>query len=245
MELTGIQLLLFIVAAIAIGFSKTGVTGATLPAVALIACTFGAKQSSGIMLTMLIIGDFLAVFNYGKYGKFKDVMRVLPPALAGLLLGGVVGGFLNDAQFKFLLGIIISICSVLLVCQEKSGKTIKVPDHPFYHVMVGILSGFSSMVGNAAGPIFSVYLLSLSFDKNKFMGTTSWFFLIVNLLKLPFLIFSWHTVNLGTVKYTVYMLPCILIGALLGVYFIKKINERLFKMLVIIMTTLAAVRLLI
>lgn len=244
MELTGIQLVLLIGAAIIIGFSKTGITGATLPAVAMIAYTFGAKQSSGIMLTMLIVGDFLAVFSYGRFGKFKDVINVLPPTIIGIVFGAVIGNYLNDVQFKFLLGIIVTICLILLIYNELSGKTVKVPNNPIYYTSVGIVSGFSSMVGNAAGPIFSVYLLTLSYDKNKFMGTTSWFFLIVNLLKLPFLIFLWKTVSFDTIKYTGFMLPFIGLGALLGVYFVKKINEKLFRMLVIIMTALAAIKLL-
>jgi len=53
-----------------------------------------------------------------------------------------------------------------------------------------VLSGFASMIGNAAGPIFAIYLLALGFTKNNFIGANSWFFFMINLIKLPLQIFS-------------------------------------------------------
>ena len=42
------------------------------------------------------------------------------------------------------------------------------------------------MIGNAAVPILTIYLLYMGYEKNKFIGTAAWFFLVVNLIKLPF-----------------------------------------------------------
>jgi uncharacterized membrane protein YfcA len=243
--LTGAQIFLLISAAIIIGFSKTGITGATLPAVAMVAYSFGGKLSSGIMLTALIAADLPAIYSYGRYGKVKDVMRVLPPAAAGIILGAIIGNYLNDHQFKLLMGLIVVACLALLFYREVAKKTLQVPQSKWFHIAVGVLAGFSSMVGNAAGPIMSVYLLSLSFEKNRFIGTAAWFFFVVNLLKVPFHIFIWETITLETIQYTVLMIPFILIGALLGFAFVKRINEQIFKWLVIAVTVIAAIRLMI
>jgi uncharacterized membrane protein YfcA len=243
--LTDLQIFLLIGAAIIIGFSKTGIPGATLPAVAMVAYSFGGKLSSGIMLTALIAADIPAICTYGKYGKFKDVMRVLPPAVAGIILGAVVGNYLNDYQFKLLMGLIVVACLVLLIYREAAKKTLQVPQSKWFHIAVGVLAGFATMVGNAAGPIMSVYLLSLSFEKNRFIGTAAWFFFTVNLLKVPFHIFMWETITLETIKYTGLMIPFILVGALLGVLFVKRINEQIYKRLVIAVTVIAAFRLMI
>ena len=45
--LTNIQLLLLAAAAVIIGFGKTGITGATLPAVAIVAYIFGGNCRQG------------------------------------------------------------------------------------------------------------------------------------------------------------------------------------------------------
>ena len=241
--LTAIQLALLIGAAFMIGFSKTAISGATLPAIAMVAYTFGGKLSSGIMLTMLIVADVIGVSYYGRFVKFRDVLVTLPYAIIGIILGALVGNTLNDAQFKLLLGMVVILCLVLLIYMEFAGKKVQVPNNIFVHIVVGVVCGFSSMVGNAAGPIFSVYLLSCGFEKNRFIATAGWFFFIVNLIKLPFQIFMWNTITFSTLQYTLYMMPVILLGAVFGILVVKRINEKVFKNLVILMTAIVAVRL--
>ncbi|NLA85292.1 MAG: sulfite exporter TauE/SafE family protein [Clostridiales bacterium] len=241
--LTWLQFLLLALAAIIIGFGKTGITGATLPAVALVAYIFGGKVSSGIMLSALIIADIPAIYHYGKDGKLKDVFRVLLPAVLGIVLGSIVGNYLDDRQFKNLMAIIVILCVIILIYREFINKDLQVPQSKWFHYIVGIIAGFSSMVGNAAGPVMSVYLLSLSFMRQRFLGTAAWFFFFVNLIKVPLHIFIWGTISLSTLKYTAVMIPFILLGAFIGVAFIKKINEKIVKWLIIIVTIIAAIRL--
>jgi uncharacterized membrane protein YfcA len=223
--LTEMQILILIGAAVIIGFSKTGITGATLPAVAMVAYLFGGKLSSGIMLTALIAADIPAIYSYGKFGRFKDIIKVLPPAVAGIILGAIVGNYLNDNQFQLLMGLIVIASIVLLIYREVGKKDLQVPQSKWFHTTAGIVAGFTSMVGNAAGPIMAVYMMSLSFEKNRFIATAAWFFFIVNLIKVPFHIVMWDTISLETLKYTGLMIPFILLGALIGVLFVKRINE--------------------
>ncbi|MDD3613547.1 MAG: sulfite exporter TauE/SafE family protein [Caldicoprobacterales bacterium] len=240
-----ISLLLLVAAAILIGFSKTGILGASLPAVAMITYTFDAKVASGFMLTLLIIADIPAVLKYGRFGKPKDMLRLLPPALLGIILGAIVGDWLDEGQFKLLMGLMVLVCLLLILYGQIFKKEIKAPDNKLFHIIIGVLSGFSSMVGNAAGPIFSLYLISMSFDRNKFIGTAAWFFFTVNLIKLPFHIFMWGTITGTSFKYTLAMVPFILLGAIVGIYLIKRIKEKHFQMAVSFMTALAALYLMI
>ncbi|NLH58229.1 MAG: sulfite exporter TauE/SafE family protein [Clostridiales bacterium] len=240
-----ISLLLLVAAAILIGFSKTGILGASLPAVAMITYSFDAKVASGFMLTLLIIADIPAVLKYGRFGKPKDMLRLLPPALLGIILGAIVGDWLDEGQFKLLMGLMVLVCLLLILYGQIFKKEIKAPDNKLFHIIIGVLSGFSSMVGNAAGPIFSLYLISMSFDRNKFIGTAAWFFFTVNLIKLPFHIFMWGTITGTSFKYTLAMVPFILLGAIVGIYLIKRIKEKHFQMAVSFMTALAALYLMI
>lgn len=242
----GLEIALMIMAAILMGFSKTGIIGASLPAVALMAYTFGAKASTGVMLTMLIVADIMAVYKFGKHSNFKDVIRVLPPAVAGIVTGAIVGNYItNDHQFRLLMGIIVLVCLLTLIYNEFNKKTLQLPQNKLFHIIAGIVSGFSSMLGNAAGPIFSIYMLSLSFEKNKFIGTTAWFFFAVNLIKVPFHVFLWYTISLTTLKYTLVMVPFLIAGTYIGAFIINRINEKHFKALAIIMTAVVAVSLII
>ena len=51
------------------------------------------------------------------------------------------------------------------------------------------------MIGNAAGPVMSVYLLSMRKEKMEYIGINAWNFLVVNLLKVPFQIFAWDNIT--------------------------------------------------
>lgn len=243
MDLNWTQWITVIIVALIIGFSKTAISGVTMLTIPIIAAAFGGKDSTGIMLPMLLVGDLFAVWYYRESVEWKKVFLPLPWALAGLILGAVVGNYISDRTFLTLIGIIILVCLGILVYTEMKGKSIKVPGKVWFYVLVGVLSGFASMIGNAAGPIFTIYLLALGFEKINFMGTNAWFFFIINLIKLPLQIFVWHNIGIRSMTITAVMLPLITLGAILGYYILKKINEKIFRYTVIIMTALAALKL--
>lgn len=237
------EIVMLMVSALIVGFSKAGIQGATIPAVAMMAIIFGGKDSAGIILPMLIVGDLVAIFKYGEKGNIRDVLKLIPAAVVGIVAGAVVGSWINDAQFKILIGVIVIVCVILLAIREFQKKTIPLPDNVFLKTAVGIVSGFSSMIGNAAGPIFNVYILAQNLKKETMIGTTAWFFFLMNLLKLPFHIFMWGTIDFETVKYTGFALPFIALGAWGGIWIVKHISEKTYRSLIIIMTAITAVRL--
>lgn len=243
MDLSDIQWIVLIAAAFMIGFAKTGINGLMTLAIPVLASVFGGKESTGMILPMLIAGDIMAVWYYHRHAEWGNIRKLLPWSLAGIVTGTVVGNHINDAQFKALIAILVLICLFILVYMEKKGDTFKVPEKMWFFALTGIAAGFASMIGNAAGPIFSVYLLSRGFRKNDFMGTNAWFFLLVNLMKLPIQVFYWHNVTGSTLLTAGILLPVILLGAFIGVVIIKKINEKPFRYVIIAMTAVTAIRL--
>jgi uncharacterized protein len=232
-------------AAIFIGISKAGIGGASIPVIPIIAAVFGGKQSTGIMLPMLIVADIFALYHYKRLGDWKDIKRLLPSSLGGLVLGAVVGNYISDKQFKVVIAFSVIVCLFLLIYNEKKGDNLKIPKGEWFHALIGAASGFTSMMGNAAGPLFSVYLLARGFKKNNFVGTNAWFFFIINVSKLPIQIFFWHNITFNTAIYAGLMIPALALGVLLGVLLIKKVNEKLFRYIIIGMTAASAIRLLI
>jgi len=245
LDLSLVQWLWIIVAACCIGFSKTGISSFLMPAIPIVAAVFGGKGSTGIILPMLLVGDVFALYYYNRHAQWNNIKKLLPWTLVGLVLGVIVGNFVSDKQFKFFIAISVLICLLTLIYTEKKGENLKVPKNAFVYALTGMLCGFTSMIGNAAGPIFSVYLLAKGFKKNDFLGTTAWFFFIVNLTKVPLQILFWNNIPSSTVFLTVSMIPAIGVGAILGVVVIKRINEKLFHRLIIAVTAIAAIKLLI
>jgi uncharacterized protein len=230
-------------AALFVGFSKTGISGFTMLVVPILANVFGGKDSTGILLPMLLIGDVFAIWYYNRHADWGNIKNLLPWTLVGLVAGTVVGNYISDKQFKVLIAVIVLICLALLIYTERKGENFQVPHKIWFFALTGIASGFASMIGNAAGPIMSIYLLAKGFNKNDFMGTFAWFFLIINLTKLPLQIFYWHNITVKTLIIAGGTIPAITVGALLGAFVIKKLKEKPFRYMVILMTAIAAVRL--
>jgi uncharacterized membrane protein YfcA len=77
------------------------------------------------------------------------------------------------------------------------------------------------------------------------MGTTAWFFFIINITKVPLQIIFWNNIPLKTVVLAGSMIPAIAAGALLGVLLIKKLNENLFHRIILLVTAIGAIKLLV
>lgn len=109
-------------------------------------------------------------------------------------------------------------------------------DKWWYSVFFGVMGGFTTMIGNAAGGVMSVYLLSMRFDKLAFVGTNAWFFLIINYSKLPLQIFAWDNISAKTLLIDLTALPFIFFGAFVGIWLVKRIPERWYRLLIMAMT---------
>ena len=243
LELTEFQWILLIIAGLFVGMGKTGIAGLGLLIVPLLATAFGGKASAGLLLPMLAIADVFAVFYYNRHAEWKFVLKLLPFTIIGIFIGIYVGEIVNDEQFKIIMGAIIIISLFIMVWREKKGNQKEIPDYWWFSALFGLAGGFSTMIGNAAGPIMAVYLLSMRLPKNTYIGTGAWFFLLVNYFKIPFHVMVWDTIDLQSFSINVAMFPFIMLGAYLGINIIKKIPEKTYRIFVMIMTGIAAIRL--
>jgi uncharacterized membrane protein YfcA len=231
--------------AVLVGLSKTALSGLLMLATAVMANVFGGKATTGIILPMLIVGDVFAVYYYKSNADWKSIKKLLPWTLVGFFVAAIIGNMVNDKQFKFVIGICVAVCLLLLIYIEKRGENFQVPRKLWFYGLTGTAAGFATMIGNVAGPIFSVYLLSMGYKKKDFMGTSAVFFMIVNLLKVPLQVFFWRNIGLGQAALAVLVIPAVAVGAFIGVNILKKINEKVFRYLIIFMTAIATARLLI
>ncbi|HCX64123.1 MAG TPA: sulfite exporter TauE/SafE family protein, partial [Eubacteriaceae bacterium] len=219
---TSYEWILLVGSALLVGISKTSISGLLMPVIAVLALQFGGKESTAIVLFLLIIGDLFAVFFYKRDVLWADIVRLMPPTFVGLGIGVVTGELINDAVFKSILSTIVIICLILLIYNEKKGERVQISNGSAITVVSGVVSGFASMIGNSAGPIFAVYLLAMGMKKKRYLGTTAWFFLIVNVSKVPLQIFFWDNVGWDNIVLALVLIPAVTIGAFLGFFFISR-----------------------
>jgi uncharacterized membrane protein YfcA len=241
---TPLNWLLFLICGMLIGMAKTGLSGAGLMIVPIMAGIFGGKLSVGIVLPMLIFADIFAVNYYHRYASWRHVLLALPWALLGVVIATVFGKSIDDETFKSFMAVIILIGIALMIIQDTLIKSKNIPDNWWFAGILGLTGGFTTMIGNAAGPVMSLYLLAMHLPKNSYIGTAAWFFLIINVLKVPFHVLSWHTITFQTLMVDLTIIPAILLGIFLGIKTVKIIPENIYRYFIILSTVLASVLLL-
>ena len=246
MDLSFSMWLLVILCALMIGMAKTGINALGTLVVPIMAFIFGGMPSSGLVLPMLVMADLFGVAYYHRSADWKTLVKVLPWAFAGIMAGLFTGKNISAEQFKHLIGILVIISLGIMVWLEirKSRKGEPVPHKVWFAIPFGIMGGFSTMIGNAAGPIMGVYLLSMNFYKKTFIGTTAWFFFIVNVFKLPLQIWGWHNITLQTLGFNLMLLPAIALGAFAGIRIVKLMHESAYRWFIVAATFLSAIALL-
>ncbi|MEU7369335.1 sulfite exporter TauE/SafE family protein [Streptomyces hygroscopicus] len=247
-------------AAILVGFSKTAVSGANTVSLAIFAAVLPARESTGVLLPLLIVGDVLAVRTYRRHAHWGTLWRLFPAVAAGVVVGTVFLLWAGDAAVRTSIGAILLLMAGVTLWRRRTAARAETPAAPAAPVVptapdtdgagarlkagsYGVLGGFTTMVANAGGPVMSLYLLSAGFRKLGFLGTSAWFFLIVNVAKVPF------SVGLGLIDGRSLLLDALLAlfvvpGAFIGKACVDRINQKLFERLVIAATVLGGLQLL-
>ncbi len=234
--------------ALMVGFAKTGIGGLGIVAVPLMAMVFPPQRSPGVLLPMLVAGDVIAIAYYHRHAQWRHLLRPMPWAAAGVLLAFAVIKFCpwTDATYARLIGIIVLVCVVLrhLQSRRELADSAAVREFPLWAAaLVGVAAGFATMVANAAGPIWMIYLLAVGLPKFELVGTGAWFFCIVNMFKVPF---QWNLGNItvASLAFNLSVAPAILLGACLGIFVLKRIDQKLFKSVILWLAAASAAKLL-
>ncbi|RRQ50113.1 sulfite exporter TauE/SafE family protein [Maribacter algicola] len=239
MEISLTSWILATLAAFVIGMSKAGIKGIAVINVTFMALAFGAKESTGMVVPLLILADIFAVIYYNRHTQWSYVFKVLPWMVFGLLIGVILGKDLPENLFRIGMAIIIIITVIMMYWWDRK-KVKTVPTHWTFSGTIGTLAGITTMVGNLAGAFSNIYFLAMRLPKNHFIGTAAWLFLIVNVLKLPFHFFVWKTITWESLILNVKLLPGIFLGFFVGIRIIKLINEEFFRKMILVLTALGA-----
>ncbi|WP_369812500.1 sulfite exporter TauE/SafE family protein [Kineosporia sp. A_224] len=268
-----VEIVLLVVAAVLVGFAKTAIGGVASISVAIFAATMPARESTGVLLPLLILGDVFAVWSYRKHAHWRTLLRLMPTVVVGILLGAVFVATVDDTVMRRTIGVVL----VLLVAvnlwtrsrQSRERAAAPVPAAAaktsvpatspadaadaasaagtrrarhtaaaFY----GSLTGFTTMVANAGGPVMSLYMLSMRMPMLAFLGTGAWLFALFNLVKVPFSV-GLGLLDLHALGVDLVLAPGVVAGAAVGRWAIRRIDQVLFERVVLVVTVLSAVNL--
>lgn len=234
-------------AAVTIGISKTALPGGSILAIALFAAVLPARTSTAAMLLLLMVGDVFALIAYRRHAHWPTLLRLAPAVVAGLLVGFAFLALAGDGIVRRAIGVILLTMIGITLWrrwrQDRTAAQSHAPGGILLSGVYGTLGGFTTMVANAGGPVMSMYFLATRTPVQVFLGTSAWFFAIINLVKVPFL------AGLGLFPGQVLLMdaalaPLVVVGALVGLAVAKRLDQRLFDRIVIGLTIAGAVYLL-
>lgn len=241
----GWVLLLALFGALCIGLSKSGLAGTATLNVVIMARIFEGNSSVGIVLPMLIVADFMGFLINRKGGSWRQILPMVPAAVIGVLIGWVASKFFLDPDDKqtprVVIGVLIlALLAFNVVLHHRREQLLALTRHRTFTWGMGFISGVTTMLANAAGPVMTVYLLAQRLEKKEHLGVFCRFFLFINLFKLPF------SGNLGLVTgpslmTNLVLLPGVVAGIVLGWQILKRIKQDAFEYVLAWLTAFAAV----
>jgi hypothetical protein len=249
------QWIFAVIAAIVVGISKTGVPGVGILVVTLLAMAFGGRPAAGIMLPMLIFADIFAVFWYKEHTRWDKLVKLFPWVVLGMAVGAISMWFVGKSQTtKDILGVIIGVLIILMLALHLLRGRLSERLTPHSRIGVastGAFAGFTTTVSNAAGPIMTIYLAALDMSKKEFIGTSAWYFLILNVSKVPIYIVltllnpSQPVISMHSLAIDAVLLPGILLGVFAGKWLLPRISQRAFNDTVLFLAAAGAIKLIV
>ncbi len=242
-DLSPFEWALALLAAMGIGISKSGLPGVSLLHVVIFARLFGARASTGVVLPMLIAGDVGAVLLFRRHAQWPHVFRTLPPALLGVGVGWWLMGSYPAAHWNLVIGAIVFGLAVLQILRNwRPGLFDRFPHTRGFAWTIGFVAGVVTMLANAAGPVMALYLVAVALPKDAFVGTAAWFFLLINVFKVPFSA-QLGLINAPSLAFNAILVPAIAIGLFAGKALVARIPQRAFDTLVLAFAIIAALKL--
>jgi uncharacterized membrane protein YfcA len=231
-------------AAFLMGLSKGGVPMIALLSVPLLSLYMDPALAAGLLLPIYIVADAYAVYLFRKAFSRRNLMILLPGALVGILVGySAVSLVPGDAVKLLLVGIGLSYLFTAL--RQRISKT-EVPARPAdvpRGIVWGTLAGLTSYISHAGGPPFQAYVLPQKLDKMVYLGTTTIFFSVVNLVKVPPFVLAGQ-ITWDSLGQAVWLAPLALLGAWSGATVSRLMPEKLFFLLVEVALAVVSLKLL-
>jgi uncharacterized membrane protein YfcA len=227
-----------------VGVAKAGITGLSILSIALFTHVFpSSKQASGLILPLLIFGDFVAVFAYRKHTQWRFLWRLFPWTALGVFLGYLTMGRISDHTAKVMIGVIILILALMSFARrylpgQKAEGGLQI--HWTGAALIGMVAGFITLIANAAGPLMAIYFVAMRLPKMEYVGTAAVFFMLLNLFKVPFMV-DLGLITTQSFGFNLALAPAVVIGAFSGRWLLMRVNQDLFEKLVLALSAIGGI----
>jgi hypothetical protein len=216
-------------AVILFGISKGGFgAGFGIIAVPLIALVISPVQAAAILLPILCLMDLFALWVYRGKWILAELRLLVPASLLGIGVGTLLFGYMSPAIIRLILGVVAIVFTLNHWFHlTTKGNLERSVYPPVIGTIAAATAGFTSFIAHAGGPPLDMYLLRRKLDRTAFVGTTVFFFAVVNYVKL--LPYAWlGQFDISNLATSLVLAPLAPIGIAVGVWLHRRVSERVF-----------------
>jgi hypothetical protein len=236
------------------GAAKAGFGGVAAISTPLMiyACGGNATLAAAIMLPLLIMTDYVAMVVWWRKWDRRNLLRLLPGALAGVVVGTAVLWLLlraggqdagsasgnhkkfADAGLSLLIGLIALAFVGLQLWRAVRGQGRQAAPKPWQSSAMGLAAGLTSTISHSAGPVVTMFLLPQQMSKSAFVSTMVIFFWIINQVKLlPYGMLG--MLGRPSLAADLLLAPAVVGGVLLGIVLHNHISQKWFNRVVYVL----------
>jgi len=228
-------------AVILMGLAKGGFAGLGLIAIPLMALVVSPVKAAALMLPILIVQDMVSTWAYRHDFDKRNLFILLPGCVFGVFLGWLMAAHVSDDLVKLGVGV-ISVVFVIIYWRRRHIEGEPIPGKIGPGIAWGAAAGFTSFLAHAGGPPFQVYVMPQRLPPQTYVGTSTWFFTITNLIKVVpyFFLGQFSTKNLGTSNA---LFPIALVSTLAGVWLVRRIEPSRFYTIIYALTFIVGLKL--
>ncbi|MDP9137652.1 MAG: sulfite exporter TauE/SafE family protein [Pseudomonadota bacterium] len=236
-----VLLALAVAAAMVVGLSKGGVPVVGMLGVPILALAISPVQAAAVLLPIYVITDMFGLWVYRRNFDRRNLAILLPAAVFGVAVGWATATLVSERAVTLMVGV-IGMAYCLDHWRGKGGKALPRQADVPRGLVWGALAGFTSFVSHAGAPPFQWYVLPQWLDKMTYVGTTTIFFAIVNIVKL-FPYWALGQFSPANVKFALLLVLPAVAATLLGVRIVKLVADDLFFRLVMVALFLISLKL--
>ncbi|WP_069650718.1 sulfite exporter TauE/SafE family protein [Caloranaerobacter ferrireducens] len=189
-----------------------------------------------MMIIYSLIMNSMILYKIKGHVNIKKIYLLIISAVIATPIGANLLINLNENILKIIVGIIVSVSAISFYF----GYKIKINNEKLAYIPVGILSGLLNGSVSLSGPPIILFLTNQGVSKQIFRATLTAYFWILNIMTIITFLYK-RLITYEVLKFTVYLLPALIISVMIGIKLGNKVKEKMFKKITTILIILMGI----
>lgn len=225
----------FIILTAAILQTSTGF-GFSIMATPFLLLLFSPQQAMQLNIILSLVISFSLLWKVKKDIEFALLKKIMIGSIVGAPVGSLLFAIVDVSTFKLLIAVLLIGLTIMLI------KNLSIQQTNGRDYGVGFISGmFTTSIG-MAGPPLLLYFASTHKKKETIRATSLAYYIFIYLISLLSQLIIEGTSKTVWLN-SLYALPIVLIGLIVGQLLFRKLNQKLFLVFIYVLLVASGIML--